>query len=81
MEDDLIDMRFQERCKDQDVCYFDVLWHIFGVLFARSYGADDAFLIAHRLGRECGRGRVSNTIKSVGQVRNSFGDLLHDVFV
>ena len=80
-EDDLVDMRFQERSKDQYVCYFDVFWHILGVLFAGSHCADDAFLVAHRLGGKRGRGGVADTVESVGQVRDGFRDLLHDIFV
>lgn len=66
MEDKLVDVRFKKCREDQYICYFNVLWHIFGILLARSDGADDAFLVAHRLGGKCGRGRVADTIESVG---------------
>ena len=66
VEDFLIDVRFQERCEDQNVRYFDVLWHIVGVLFARSHSADDAFLVAYRLGGKRGRSGIANAIESVG---------------
>jgi hypothetical protein len=65
VEHSLVDMRFQECREDQYVCYLDVLWHIFGVLFAWSHSAHDTFLLAHRLGGKCGRSGIADTIESV----------------
>jgi hypothetical protein len=69
VENDLVDVRFQERREDQHISDFDVLRHVLCVLFAGPHSADYALFITHRLGRKSRRSQVADS--TARRVRNN----------
>ena len=71
----LVDVRFQERGENQHVCHSDVGRYILGESFARTDSANHTLFVPNGLTCQRGRGRITDTVKCISKIWDSFCDL------